>query len=404
MSYPALLQGPSPQFVLMFHQRTVIALVPWLSSFWIDQFKKGGPGGELIWIKSINATLRHMGWELTAIGDFDQLEGMLKPYRKELDQITGTGEEAARKRLAVKEKAPVLFIGQFMYKAAIEHFGTPVVKDFEAFVLAAFGISPRDHLGLPSEKALTFFPQHFINPSTGLHVHSSKFDACLARKKESAHTRKKLKGLLWGKEPRYFAGKKALFERIAKELPSRLSLSKPIPLEIELVIAVDSSKDWSDFGGYDAVIPSSVTNIGTQNAAGWAELLCDSHFMVGLGDPYAGTSPVEMLALGGLYFNPFFEKPLYLHGDRNLVAMNQHPYLAALDVSPVCQYELKDFSTVDECVGRAVATFLEGVGTASDLNGQAAVTKDEMLAVVDRFSIEATAKRMKEILGIGGVH
>jgi hypothetical protein len=78
--------------------------------------------------------------------------------------------------------------------------------------------------------------------------------------------RKKWQGLIWGKEPRYFDFKWDLIQRVAAFIPLILT-SKKLPPE---------------------VIPKNVTNMGIVTSQVRSQLLAESLFIIGLGDPVLG--------------------------------------------------------------------------------------------------------------------
>ena len=78
---------------------------------------------------------------------------------------------------------------------------------------------------------------------------------------------KKWQGLIWGKEPRYFDSKWDLIQRVAAFIPLILT-AKKLPPE---------------------VIPENVTNMGIVSSQVRSQLLAESLFIIGLGDPVLGT-------------------------------------------------------------------------------------------------------------------
>ena len=94
-------------------------------------------------------------------------------------------------------------------------------------------------------------------------------------------------------------------------------------LGVKVVLHSTVSKDK----GYDPKVfrPDVVTNHDMMDAASFSDLLCKSHFLLGMGDPMWGPTALEMLAHGGLYFGAANNRQYLGHPFERY--LSQHPYL-----------------------------------------------------------------------------
>ena len=100
--------------------------------------------------------------------------------------------------------------------------------------------------------------------------------------------------------------------------------SRALGVNIRLHTTVSPAKGYDPLS-FDAEI---VRNHQTLNEGQFSDLLCKTHFLLGLGDPAMGPTALEMLAHGGLYFNPTYSTPLrFSNKNAAHTADSQHPYL-----------------------------------------------------------------------------
>jgi len=92
---------------------------------------------------------------------------------------------------------------------------------------------------------------------------------------------------------------------------------------------------------------------GHQTPDGWAGLLREARFLVGLGDPLLGPSAVDAIAAGCMFLNPRYPTPV-----RDGVFHSQHPYAERHYAKYVCSYKMNDAASLLACVDKALAADL----------------------------------------------
>jgi len=146
---------------------------------------------------------------------------------------------------------------------------------------------------------------------------------------------KKNQGVIWGKRSEYFETKSKLLETIA----GITQLHSVAP---------------------KSVIPHpNITYHGHMTADNWRQLLLESKFLIGLGDPLLGPSALEAVSLGSVFINPIYDHPK-LENEYGDLYTSQHPYLRnVLGPPAVCSANLKDIPAVVKCVENALLTDLK---------------------------------------------
>mmetsp|Transcript_28846 Transcript_28846/g.46678 ORF Transcript_28846/g.46678 Transcript_28846/m.46678 type:complete len:300 (-) Transcript_28846:119-1018(-) len=176
-----------------------------------------------------------------------------------------------------------------------------------AFLLSFFGhppgSTPHSHLGIKSHNVLSAHPRPF-NSFLGYYVHGNKttFDYCLTHKKDQA--------LIWGKEARYLDGLIPLLANISHIIP--------------LITTISTGRGYrADMFPPDA----HVVNRDCLPREEFRKVLCDSRFLIGMGDPFDGPTAVESLSYGAVYINPRFSDVRTVNGEFENVYTSQHPSL-----------------------------------------------------------------------------
>lgn len=81
----------------------------------------------------------------------------------------------------------------------------------------------------------------------------------------------------------------------------------------------------------------------------WRALLGSSRFMLGLGDPLSGPSAVDAVACGAVFLNPLYAEP------KQTFFMSQHPFLHDSVGAPyVCSFSWDRPASLSECTGTAL--------------------------------------------------
>ena len=84
----------------------------------------------------------------------------------------------------------------------------------------------------------------------------------------------------------------------------------------------------------------SIDNVGHLSQEGWHALLRESAFVLGLGDPVLGPTPIEALAAGCVYLNPVYPAPRQLGQNARVKLRTQHDALAAIGPPAVLDVQL----------------------------------------------------------------
>lgn len=133
-------------------------------------------------------------------------------------------------------------------------------------------------------------------------------------------------GVIWGKDPKHYEGKRELLTKIANEVIIYSTSSTPI-------------RDISH---------PNIKYIGHLSPDKWLNLLSKSKFLIGLGNPLLGPSAMDAVSLGNMFINPIYKSPiLELHYE------NQHPYIVNALPSYVCSYHEDNTNEALGCIHKA---------------------------------------------------
>ncbi|KAJ3083779.1 hypothetical protein HK102_000912, partial [Quaeritorhiza haematococci] len=382
------------------HKKTVVIYGICSHPDYVSNFKRGGPGGEIMVCRAMRRALHSKGWSVIEAANVEVLDKTFRPYSSSYRGYEGK----ARDDMLAKARglAPILVVDEWNYDSVRQWFGggddgkggwkPQLYEQIETFVMAFFGIPTKDSKqGIPPSKVLTAFPTPW-NTWLGFDINTTAISSCIERKQQNM-ANAPLTAILWGKEPWYFVDRRPLLEHL-------------LGMGVKLYMVVNPQKDWSQFGGFEMHIPPGVQNLGTLPMEEWRNLLCSAHFIIGLGDPLYGPSPLETISYGGFYFNPSFDTigTKIIHGNDELSASSQHPYLASLGSPVVCDYDPIVPESVGRCVERvrrfwsgAAAEIEEGSGQRfpSDEEGRIAM----FAKVVDPFGTTEHTKRVMSIFG-----
>jgi hypothetical protein len=149
----------------------------------------------------------------------------------------------------------------------------------------------------------------------------------------SARTvRRKMQGVIWGKDPNHYEGKTGLLKQLADTI-------KLVSTSTTQVIS-HPNIEWR----------------GHQTPESWVKLLSESRFLLGLGSPLLGPSAIDAVSLGCVYINPLYDKPeLDIHTSQHFFAKDK------IGAPRVCSANLKNLTEVLECVHVAMVTELSPV-------------------------------------------
>lgn len=138
-------------------------------------------------------------------------------------------------------------------------------------------------------------------------------------------------GVIWGKDVRHLGGKEKLLQAVAAD-------ARLISTATSKVVAHDNIR-W----------------VGHQTASGWMDILRQSRFLIGLGNPILGPSAIDAISVGCVFINPVYPKPVAVNG---YSYSSQHPYAQSLGAPYVCNYKQGDVGELRACVHKALQTDL----------------------------------------------
>jgi hypothetical protein len=185
------------------------------------------------------------------------------------------------------------------------------------YILDFFGSkSLRKSLAIPLTRVLTPFGTPY-NTFLGFYLPDIKLDA------DSLH--KKNQGVIWGKDPKHFKGQKAMLTHVAS------------------TVALVSTSQTTVFEA------PGIAWLGHQTPESWKQLLKESKFLIGLGDPLLGPSAIDAVAAGCMYINPIYDKPV-----RDIYT-SQHDFAAnSIGFPHVCSAKLSDYKAISKCIDFAL--------------------------------------------------
>jgi hypothetical protein len=321
---------------------------------WRAAARDGGPYGEVLMMDSLAFGLRALGHDVVGIGSVRRfaLERVLSPR--------GLGQLFADpwKLLAVRGYR---LIGAAAARRAfvLEWFGTPPES------AAAFGVDP--------SRFLTPYPYAYgWNRFLGYVLHHGlapaldDADALRARVAASL-ARKKRQGVVWGKEAKYFEGRSELLALLASTCTLHTTLGE-------------------GRGYRPGMFPEGVINHGSLSREAWRELLAESSFLIGLGDPVSGPSALEALAEGCVYIDPTYATPRLVNGVPRLEIKSQHPFAAGIGPPFVHAVDLRDAAAVRAA---AEASF-DQTAVRSELG--------RLVAALTPFTAQAYAERLRGLV------
>ena len=226
----------------------------------------------------------------------------------------------------------------------LDFFGTPQLK-IGGGHFAAFG-SQKAPLKVPAHRVLTAYGSPW-NTFLGYYMPEGPEGATSTTttaaattvgtaSSHSSHsdggTVKRMQGVLWGKDPKHFDGKVRMLNSIANNLPTGASL---VSVATRAVFT-HPNVQWK----------------GHQSRKQWLELLQQSKFLLGLGNPLMGPSAIDAIAAGCMFINPVYKRPIKGY-------FNQHPYASDKIGAPyVCSYPEGDTVALETCVQKALKSDL----------------------------------------------
>jgi hypothetical protein len=199
--------------------------------------------------------------------------------------------------------------------------------DHKIYIMDFFGSQKLRGSGLdiPPSRFLTAYGSPW-NPFLGYYIKPTTAN-------EINSPTKKTQGVIWGKDMKHFDGRHELINTASSLAPLIATIQSPA-------------------GGYHGY--SNVRWIGHQTKDSWLELLSESKFLLGLGNPLLGPSAIDAVSAGCMYLNPIYEQPM-----REIYA-SQHVYAAEKIGEPyVCSFHINRKEELEACVKKALSTTLQ---------------------------------------------
>ena len=219
-----------------------------------------------------------------------------------------------------------------------------VGMDSKVYVLDFFGSKMLRGSGLnvPPSRFLTAYRTNNYNTFLGYYMEQNKetknsvksldTNSVTISEKDKMKNKNK-QGIIWGKDPKHFESKNEMLIAVAKKVQ---------------LISTANHQVFHD---------QNIVWKGHQTASQWLDLLENSKFLLGLGDPLLGPSAIDAVSRGCMYINPIYEKPVRVNEQ---IFLSQHPYAVQNIGEPyVCSYKSNDIQTLLECVEKALNTDLK---------------------------------------------
>ena len=220
---------------------------------------------------------------------------------------------------------PLAFFTPALHQAPL------VGHESKIFLLDFFGAKgpTKNGIRVPASRILTAFPTFPGNTFLGFAIPPARLPG---RGGGGPAAAKKAQGVIWGKDPKHYAGREGVLREVAKVATLHSTLS-----------ARDAPHGLRG--------DPNIVFHGHLKREEWQALLAESMFMLGLGNPLVGPSAVDAVVAGCVYLNPTYDKPV------KEAYFSQHPYLAASEElrDHVCSARLSDTAAMVACAEKAVA-------------------------------------------------
>lgn len=197
-------------------------------------------------------------------------------------------------------------------------------QEHKLYLLDFFGSQKlKGHLDIPlSSRLLTAFGSPW-NTFLGYYIDNSSITTTTY-----ASEKRKIQGIVWGKDPKHYHGKESILTAAAERIPL-LSCSTTQVMKHRNFL-------WQ----------------GHQSVDSWFRLLRTSKFLLGIGHPLLGPSAIDAVVAGAVYINPQYSAPVKGYN-------SQHPYAETRIGMPyVCSYPENDHALLLKCIDHALSVDL----------------------------------------------
>jgi hypothetical protein len=189
-----------------------------------------------------------------------------------------------------------------------------------------------DFFGSPALRGNSFHvaPKHFLT------AYGSPWNTflgyCIEEINDQKNTSVRLKkqqGIIWGKDSKYLMDHVDTLRKVADSVPLYSTCSS-VPFKHD-----------------------NIHFIGHQSSAQWLDLLIQSKFLIGLGDPLLGPSAIDAVSAGAVYINPIYKEA------KKEIFKEQHPFASKYVGAPyVCSYHESNVDELRQCVSSALSANL----------------------------------------------
>lgn len=301
---------------LMMRRRRALIFCGWVA-FWNMEAaaKKGGPSGEFVIWGDLLAGMAALGYRLTVINKIVDMWIYLKADPDYFDVIItdydglGTAENIGH--------FPAYHCRYFV----VDGFGTQAAFNTKRHLDLKRILVPYEFDGsnsvihmvtaqLPREQ----WRDHYQSDKNENKMDNSKSDSSRYSDGNSNSAIRPKAGLIWAKDATYFR-------------PPLVATLASLPREVTLRTTLRTDQQRGSGLGPLSGLPN-VVNLGFHKKSEYLQLLTEHRFLIGVGKPLDGPTPLEAIAHGCAYINPRFTPPLVITGKpTRFPYTSQHPFI-----------------------------------------------------------------------------
>eukprot|EP00240_Pyramimonas_obovata_P002537 CAMPEP_0118928546 /NCGR_PEP_ID=MMETSP1169-20130426/5777_1 /TAXON_ID=36882 /ORGANISM="Pyramimonas obovata, Strain CCMP722" /LENGTH=724 /DNA_ID=CAMNT_0006870553 /DNA_START=461 /DNA_END=2638 /DNA_ORIENTATION=+ len=298
--------------------------------------------GELEFVNSLASALRAAGWEVEESGEIDEVQAYMAAAAARPEVLANT-------HFFFDVGTATNFYDK-SYWSAIR---------CRVRVLDFFGSPATGALGLGAKAmARGIQPKQFWTP------YPNRWNEFLGFPLEARPpTPKKHQGVLWGKMLEYLQGHEELIRELGKLSPLYAVVQEPHP------------PAWLREAG--------VTVRPLMQPSEWEELVAESKYFIGFGDPLLGPSVMHCLAAGTPYLDPVFSNPKAVAS--GMTFTSQHPYAHSFGAPLVHRVHLDNIVEVVATVKRVLSAPPVAPFVPSAMTPGGYKAKVEQLMMEDNF-------------------
>jgi hypothetical protein len=282
------------------HQKAVIFTMDCIPSY-EENSRHGGAAGELIIRHALESAFKAFNIPLTIIRSDAQFDTCnMNDYTIILLDPWTWAMKGWKPKMVIRGHERKIFI--------LDFFGSPNIHN------NALNIDPRHRI-------LTAFRSPW-NTFLGYYLDERKLQPY-----SSIKGNKLAQGVIWGKDPKHFHNKQSLITKVADKVT---------------LIATSSEKVFQH---------SKIHWKGHLQVDEWFQLLSQSKFLLGLGNPLLGPSALDAIALGCMFIEPIYSESIKHY-------TSQHPFVKEVAPEYVCSYHESNLEELFACIDQALSVTL----------------------------------------------